>query len=106
MARVVLLVGLTWFYLFGATEHAWLGNTVKARGDQSGYLGDANRSTPTGAAEDACPCGRAQPHALVRAYLAPFYDPDLSDPEFFTFWYMKYVALYGAFALAVISANR
>ena len=39
--RVVLLVALAVFYVSAATEHARLVNTSKARGDQSGYLWDA-----------------------------------------------------------------
>ena len=41
VGRVVLLVALAMFYVSAATEHARQVNTSKARGDQSGYLGDA-----------------------------------------------------------------
>ncbi len=42
-ARIVLLVALAIFYNAAASEHARAVNTSKARGDQSGYLWDAQQ---------------------------------------------------------------
>ena len=84
VARLALLAGLAWFYVLGATAHARIVNNFKARGDQSGYLGDAEHvyanwhgQTPQ------MLIGERNRMPLYAAYLALFYDPHLSDPEFF-----------------------
>ena len=80
----ILLVALAVFYLAGATEHARTINTFKARGDQSGYLGDAEAvyanwhgKTPP------LLIGERNRMPLYAAYLALFYSPSISDDEFF-----------------------
>jgi len=82
--RVLLLVGLAVFYLRGATEHAQQINNFKARGDQSGYLGDAEavyanwhgRTPPL-------LIGERNRMPLYAGYLALFYSPSMSDDEYF-----------------------
>jgi hypothetical protein len=72
------------FYVIAASEHGRRVNTSKARGDQSGYLWDAEnvyanwhgRRPPT-------VIGERNRMPLYAGYLALFYHPDLSDPEFF-----------------------
>lgn len=84
VARVALLVALAWLYLAGATEHARVVNTSKARGDQSGYLWDAQqvyanwhgRTPPV-------LVGERMRMPVYAAYLSLFYTPRMSDPEFF-----------------------
>jgi len=73
-----------YFYVFAASEHGRQVNTSKARGDQSGYLWDAEnvyanwhgRQPPT-------VIGERNRMPLYAGYLALFYRPDLSDPAFF-----------------------
>ena len=84
IARVVLLVALAGFYLAAATAHARLVNNFKARGDQSGYLGDAEHvyanwhgQTPP------VLIGERNRMPLYAGFLALFYRPTISDPEFF-----------------------
>jgi hypothetical protein len=80
----VLVAGLAWFYLAGATEHARRVNTFKARGDQSGYLGDAEAvyanwhgKTPP------LLIGERNRMPLYAAFLALSYSPAISDDQFF-----------------------
>src|SRR5580765_4243274 len=80
----LLLLALAGFYLAGATEHAKRVNNFKARGDQSGYLGDAEavyanwhgRTPPL-------LIGERNRMPLYAGYLALFYSPSISDDEFF-----------------------
>jgi hypothetical protein len=82
--RVLLLVALAGFYVVGASEHARKVNDFKARGDQSGYLGDAEavyanwhgRNPPL-------LIGERNRMPLYAGFLALFYSPSMSDPEFF-----------------------
>jgi hypothetical protein len=83
-ARVALLAGLAAFYLLGATEHARVVNTSKARGDQSGYLWDAEQIYANWHGQNPpVLVGERNRMPLYAAYQALFYDSRLSDPEFF-----------------------
>jgi hypothetical protein len=84
IARIALFVALGWFYVAAATEHARTVNTSKARGDQSGYLWDAQRIYANW--EGASPLklvGERMRMPLYPAYLALFWDRSLSDADFF-----------------------
>src|SRR5262245_29163042 len=78
------LLAATWFYVAAASEHGRRVNTSKARGDQSGYLWDAEnvyanwhgRQPPT-------IIGERNRMPLYAGYLALLYHRDLPDPEFF-----------------------
>ena len=81
---LVVCLGLTTFYAMAAAEHGRRVNVSKARGDQSGYLWDAEnvyanwhgRRPPT-------VIGERNRMPIYAGYLALFYRPDISDPEFF-----------------------
>src|SRR5262245_53142510 len=83
-ALLVLSGGLAVFYVNAAAEHGRRINTSKARGDQSGYLFDAEnvyanwhgRRPPT-------VIGERNRMPVYAGYLALFYNPRISDPEFF-----------------------
>jgi hypothetical protein len=83
-ATAAVCVGVIWFYVAAATEHGRQINVSKARGDQSGYLGDAQRVygiwTGTG---PKLPVGDRNRMPLYAGYLAFFYHQGLSDPDFF-----------------------
>jgi PA14 domain len=83
-ALAALAIALATFYLIAAGEHARVMNLSKARGDQTGYLADAEQIYANWH-------GRT-PHALIgernrmplyAGFLALFYDPKLSDDEYF-----------------------
>jgi hypothetical protein len=81
---IVACVALVWYYTSAAVEHGRRVNTSKARGDQSGYLWDAQnvyanwhgRQPPT-------IIGERNRMPLYAGYLALFYHTGLSDPQFF-----------------------
>ena len=82
--RWVVLLALAWFYAVAAHEHARTVNTVKARGDQSGYLGDAERVYANRhGANPPLLVGERNRMPLYAGYLSLFYDPQMSDPAFF-----------------------
>ena len=84
VARAALLLVLAAFYLTAATEHARVVNTFKARGDQSGYLGDAEQAYANWHGQSPpMLIGERNRMPLYAGYLALAYDPHLSDPEFF-----------------------
>ena len=84
IARDLVLVALAAFYLAGATEHASRVNTFKARGDQSGYLWDAeNVYANWHGRNPPVLIGERNRMPLYAGYLALFYRPTISDPEFF-----------------------
>ena len=83
-ARIVLLLALGAFYYAAASEHARTVNLSKARGDQSGYLWDAQQvywnwhgRTPT------VLVGERNRMPLYAGYLALFYSPNINDDEYF-----------------------
>ena len=84
VAAALLVAGLMAFYYAAASEHARVVNTSKARGDQSGYLWDAQQvywnwhgRTPR------VLVGERNRMPLYAAYLALFYSPDISDDDYF-----------------------
>jgi hypothetical protein len=82
--RAVLFTALTFFYVAGATEHARTVNTFKARGDQSGYLWDAqNVYSNWHGASPPILIGERNRMPLYAAFLAAFWSPDMSNDDFF-----------------------
>jgi len=83
VARIALLLALASFYAIAANTHATRVNTSKARGDQSGYLYDAQVLYHNwhGAMPPRLVDRNRMP--VYGAFLALFYDPAMSDPEFF-----------------------
>ena len=84
LAAVFVLIALAVFYYAAASEHARSVNTSKARGDQSGYLWDAQQvywnwhgRTPR------VLVGERNRMPLYAGYLALFYRPDINDDEYF-----------------------
>ncbi len=77
-------LALTWFYVTAATEHGRLVNTSKARGDQSGYLWDAqNVYANWHGRQPPMLIGERNRMPLYAGYLALFYHRGLTDPEYF-----------------------
>jgi hypothetical protein len=83
--RIVLLAGLACFYVIGATASGRDVNTLKARGDQNGYLWDAEQVYANWHTRTAHPhlIGERVRGVVYPAYLALFYNPRMSDPDFF-----------------------
>ena len=83
-ARVALAMVLASLYAVAATRHASEVNTFKARGDQNGYLWDAEQvyANFSGRTPPALIGMRAR-MPMYAAYLSLFYTPRLTDPEFF-----------------------
>jgi hypothetical protein len=84
VAAALLVAGLMAFYYAAASEHARVVNTSKARGDQSGYLWDAQQvywnwhgRTPR------VLVGERNRMPLYAAYLALFYRLDINDDDYF-----------------------
>lgn len=83
-AAAAVAASLAGFYLNGASEHARVVNLSKARGDQSGFLADAeqvyanfNGLTPPGLV------GKRNSMPVYAGVLSLFYDPQMSDDEYF-----------------------
>lgn len=83
-AGVIVCLLLLVFYITAASEHGRRVNLSKARADQSGYLLDAeyvyanwHGQTPP------LPIGFRNRMPIYAGYLAVFYHPGLTDPEFF-----------------------
>jgi hypothetical protein len=75
---------LAGFYLAGATAHARRVNTFKARGDQSGYLGDAeNVYANWHGRQPPMLIGERNRMPLYAGFQALFYSPSMSDDEYF-----------------------
>jgi hypothetical protein len=89
-----------WFYVTAATEHGRRVNISKARGDQSSYLMDAEivyanwhgRTPPTVLGRNRMP--------VYAGFLALFYDPAISDPQFFEIG--KRANIYLSLALLIV----
>src|SRR5262245_42195041 len=84
VVRAVLFLALAFFYTAAATEHGRRINTSKARGDQTGYLWDAqnvyhnwNGRTPTTL------IGDRNRMPLYAGFLAIIWNPQASDDQFF-----------------------
>ena len=83
-AALSACVALGWFYVIAASEHGRRVNTSKARGDQSGYLWDAeNVYANWHGRQPPVVIGERNRMPLYAGYLALFYHRDLPDPEFF-----------------------
>jgi hypothetical protein len=81
---LVACVALSVFYVVAASEHGRRVNTSKARGDQTGYLWDAeNVYANWHGKQPPVVIGERNRMPLYAGYLALFYHPDLSDPAFF-----------------------
>ena len=82
--RLVLFAGLACFYTMGAMEHARRVNTFKARGDQSGYLWDAqNVYGNWHGRQPPVVIGERNRMPAYAGFLALFWDPSSSNDEFF-----------------------
>lgn len=81
---LVVCVGLAVFYFIAAEEHGRRVNVSKARGDQSGYLWDAQNVFHNwhGRRPKAL-IGERNRMPIYAGYLALFYRRELSDPEYF-----------------------
>lgn len=83
-AAAAVAASLAAFFLTAAGEHARVVNLSKARGDQSGFLADAEQVyanwhglTPPGLV------GKRNSMPVYAGYLSLFYDPQMSDDEYF-----------------------
>ena len=77
-------MALSIFYVVAAAEHGRRVNTSKARGDQTGYLWDAeNVFANWHGQQPPIVIGERNRMPLYAGYLALFYHRDLSDPAFF-----------------------
>lgn len=84
VVRVVALIALGCVYLAGATQHAQLVNTSKARADQTGYLWDAQQVYLNWhGRQPPLLVGERVRMPVYAAYLALFYSPRMTDAEFF-----------------------
>jgi hypothetical protein len=81
--RLALFAALAWFYVAGATMHAERVNWFKARGDQSWFLHIAQVEYRNWHGIGPPQMLRRNIMPLYPAYLALFYDPGISDPEYF-----------------------
>jgi hypothetical protein len=81
--RVALVTGLVVFYVTAASEHARRVNTSKARGDQTPCLRYAINLYENWHGKNPPILGDRNRMPLYPAFQALFYDPRLSDPEFF-----------------------
>src|SRR6266550_2724097 len=95
------VVALSVFYVVAASEHGRRVNTSKARGDQSGYLWDAeNVYANWHGRQPPVVIGERNRMPLYAVYLALFYHPDLSDPAYFEV--AKRANIYLSLALLVL----
>ena len=107
-AAIVLAVAAGVFYYAAATEHARVVNTSKARGDQSGYLWDAQQVYWNWHGRAPVLVGERNRMPLYAAYLALFYSPDMTDDEYFVVakrWNIR-LSLVLLAALAVIFTRQ
>ena len=84
--RVVLgaaLLALLTFYVLGATEHARVVNTARARADQSGYLWDAVAIHRNWQGTQDELIGERNRMPMYPGFLALFYDPAMTPDDFF-----------------------
>jgi hypothetical protein len=81
---LLVCIGLALFYVVAAMEHGRRVNTSKARGDQTGYLWDAeNVYANWHGRQPPVVIGERNRMPLYAGFLALFYHRDLSDPDFF-----------------------
>jgi len=81
--RLALFAALAWVYVAGATMHAERVNWFKARGDQSWFLHVAQVEYRNWHGIGPPQMLRRNIMPLYPAYLALFYDPSISDPDYF-----------------------
>jgi hypothetical protein len=82
--RVLLFGALAWLYVAGASEHARVVNTSKARADQSGYLWDAQVVYANRAGrQPPMLVGQRMRMPVYAGLLTTIYTPRLSDMAFF-----------------------
>jgi hypothetical protein len=99
----LLCIGLAVFYVVAASEHGRRVNTSKSRGDQSGYLWDAeNVYANWHGRQPPVVIGERNRMPLYAGFLALFYHQDLSDPDFFEV--AKQANIYLSLALLVLLA--
>lgn len=80
----IVCLGLMAFYVTAAAEHGRRVNVSKARGDQSGYLWDAqNVYANWHGRRPPMVIGERNRMPVYAAYLALLYRPGMSDPDFF-----------------------
>jgi hypothetical protein len=83
VVRLALFSALAWLYVAGATMHAERVNWFKARGDQSWFLHIAQVEYRNWHGIGPPQMLRRNIMPLYPAYLALFYDPSISDPDYF-----------------------
>ena len=84
LLRGLVVAALTAFYVIAATAHATRVNTFKARGDQSGYLWDAqNVHANWHGRQPPVVIGERNRMPLYAGFLAIFWTPAIADAEFF-----------------------
>lgn len=86
LGRVLLaavVCALAAFYVAGATEHARVINTARARADQSGYLWDAIAIHRNWQGTQDELIGERNRMPIYPGFLALFYDPALTPDEYF-----------------------
>ncbi|MGC4084540.1 MAG: hypothetical protein QM736_21100 [Vicinamibacterales bacterium] len=82
-ARIVLFLGLAWFYVTAAGAHATRMNVMKSRGDQTGYLVDAKRVYANWHGQSpAYLIGERMRMPVYAGVLALAYSPTLTDDDF------------------------
>lgn len=79
----LVCAGLAWYYVAAATTHARTVNTIKSRGDQTGYLIDAKRIYSNWHRHTNYLIGERMRMPAYPAFLALFYSPEMSDDAFF-----------------------
>jgi hypothetical protein len=81
---LAVCIALGWFYVAAGTEHGRRVNLSKARGDQTGYLWDAkNIFDNWRGRQPPMIIGERNRMPVYSGFLALFYRPAWSDPEFF-----------------------
>ena len=79
----LICAGLAWYYVAAATTHARTVNTIKSRGDQTGYLIDAKRLYSNWHRHTNYLIGERMRMPAYPAFLALLYSPEMSDDAFF-----------------------
>lgn len=102
-AVLALCVASMIFYVIAAQEHGRRVNVSKARGDQSGYLWDAeNVYANWHGRQPRMLIGERNRMPVYAGYLALFYHPDLTDPQYFEVG--KVLNIYLSLGLLVVIA--
>ena len=84
LLRALVVAALAGFYVAAATEHAVRINTSKARGDQSGYMWDAQNVYANWRGQGPkVVIGERNRMPLYAGFLAMFWRPGISNEEYF-----------------------